>query len=71
LLSQPKDYRLGITALQETRWQGEDTVDVESPTLCCSGKEEGTGELGAAFIVEGSMKRNVLDVKAVDERICV
>jgi exonuclease III len=71
LFSQLKEYRLGITALQETRWQGKDITDMKSHTLFYSGKEEETRELGVAFIVERSMKRNILDFKAVDERICV
>jgi exonuclease III len=71
LLPQLKEYRLGITALQETRWQGKDIMDMKSHTLFYSGKEEGTRELGVAFIAERSTKRNVLDFKAVDERICV
>jgi exonuclease III len=71
LLSQLKEYRLGITALQETRWQGKDVMGMKSHTLFYSGKEEGTRELGVAFIVERSMKRNTLYFKAVDERICV
>ena len=71
LLSQLKQYKLDITALQETRWQGKDIMDMKSHTLFYSGKEEGTREFGVAFIVERNMKRNVLDFKAVDERICV
>ena len=46
-------------------------MDIKSHTLFYSGKEEGTREFGVAFIVERSMKWNVLDFKAVDERICV
>jgi exonuclease III len=71
LLSQLKQYKVDITALQETRWQGKDITDMKSHTLFYSGKEEGTREFGVAFIVERNMKRNVLDFKAVDERICV
>jgi endonuclease/exonuclease/phosphatase family metal-dependent hydrolase len=71
LLSQLKEYRLGITALQETRWQGKDIMDMKPRTLFYSGKEEGTRQLWVAFIVERSMKRNILDFKAVDERICI
>ena len=70
LLSQLKQYKLDITALQETRWQGKDIMDMKSHTLFYSGKEEGTREFGVAFIVERNMKRNVLDFKAIDERIC-
>ena len=71
LLSQLKEYRLAIMALQETRWQGKDTTDMKSHILFYSGKEEGTGEFWVAFVVERDMKRNVLYFKAVDEQICV
>jgi hypothetical protein len=30
---------------------------------------EGTGEFGVIFVVDRTMKRNVLDFKAVDERV--
>jgi len=36
-----------------------------------SGKEKGTREFWVEFVVERSMKRNVLDFKAVDERMCI
>jgi hypothetical protein len=71
LLSQLKEYGLGITAVQERRWQGKDLMDMKSHTLFYSGKEEGTREFGVAFIAERSMKRYVLDFKAVDERMCL
>ena len=71
MLSQLKEYRLAITALQETRWQGKDVMDMKSHTLLYSGKEGGTRESGVAFVVERNIKRNVLDFKAVDERMCV
>jgi hypothetical protein len=58
-------------ALQETRWQGKVIMDMKSHTLFYSGKEVGTREFGAAFVVERNMQRNVLDFWAVDERICV
>jgi exonuclease III len=71
LLSQLKKYKLGITALQETRWRDKDIMDMKSHALFYSGKEEGTRELGVVFIVETNTKWNILDFKAVDERICV
>jgi len=71
LLSQLKEYRLAITALQETKWQGKDIMDRKSHTLFYIGKEGGTREFGVAFVAERNMKRNVLDFKAVDERMCV
>jgi len=46
-------------------------MDMKSHTLFYSGKEKGVREFGVAFVVERNMKRNVLDFKAVDERICV
>ena len=36
-----------------------------------SGKEEGTREVGVEFVAVKNMKRNILEFKAVDERICV
>jgi hypothetical protein len=33
LFSQLKEYRLAITALQETRWQGKDIMDMKSHTF--------------------------------------
>jgi len=68
LLSQLKEYRLAITALQETRWQqGKDIMDMKPHTLFYSDKEKGVREFGVAFVVERNMKRNGLDFKAVDE----
>jgi hypothetical protein len=71
LLCQLKEYRIVITALQETRWQCKDIMDMKSRTLFYSGKERGTREFGVAFVVERNMKRTGLDFKAVDERMCV
>jgi endonuclease/exonuclease/phosphatase family metal-dependent hydrolase len=71
LLSQLKEYRLVVTALREKRWQGKDIKDMKSHTIFYSGKVEGSRELGVAFVVERSMKVNVLDFIAVDERMCV
>jgi len=36
-----------------------------------SGKVKGTRESGVAFVVVRTMNRNVLDFKAVDNRICI
>ena len=58
-------------ALQETRWQGKDIMDMKSHTLFYSGKEEGTREFGVAFVVERNTKQNVLDFRAVNEQMCV
>jgi hypothetical protein len=46
-------------------------MDMKSHTIFYSGKEEGTRGFGVAFIVERDMKMNVLDFKAVSERICL
>jgi len=40
-------------------------------TIFYSGKEKGTGEFWVAFVVERITKRNVLDFKAVGERMCI
>jgi hypothetical protein len=44
---------------------------MESYVHFSSGKEIGTREFGVEFVVERSMKRKVLDFKAVDKRICI
>ena len=67
LLSQLNEYRLVITALQETRWQGKDIMDVKSHTLFYIGKGGGNREFEVAFVAERNMKRNVLDFEAVNE----
>jgi hypothetical protein len=46
-------------------------MEMKSHTLLYSGKEGGTKEFGVAFVVERNMKRNILDFKGVDERMCV
>jgi exonuclease III len=71
LLSQLKEYRPDIKALQETRWEGKNIMDTKSHTPFYGGKGKGTKEFGAAFVVYSSMKRNTLAFKAVDERICI
>ena len=67
MLSQSKEYRLAVTALQEIRWQNKGIMDMKSHTLLYSGKEGGTREFGVAFVVERNMKQNILVFKAVDE----
>jgi hypothetical protein len=44
---------------------------MKSHILFYSEKEKGTTDFGVAFVVNRSMKRNVLDCKAVDDRICI
>ena len=64
LLSQLKEYKLAITALQETRWQDKDIMDMKSHTLFNGGKERGTREFEVAFVVERNMKRNTLSLRS-------
>ena len=52
-------------------WQGKDITDIKSHILFYSAKENGTTQLGVAFVVNRSMKRKVLDFKAADDRICI
>jgi hypothetical protein len=53
------------------RWQGKDITDKKSHILFYIGKEKGHHSVGVAFVVHRSMKRNVLDTKTVDDRICI
>jgi endonuclease/exonuclease/phosphatase family metal-dependent hydrolase len=76
LLCQLKEYKLAKRALQEKVLQGKDIMNMKhththTHTHFYSGKEEGIIKCGVAFIVERNMKRNVLDFKAVDKRLCV
>jgi exonuclease III len=51
-LSQLQQYRRDITALQETRWQGKDIMNMKSHALFYSVKEKGTRECGVAIVTE-------------------
>jgi hypothetical protein len=60
LLHQIQQYQLKITAIQEIRWLGKGIFDTRSHTVLYSGKEKGAHEAGVAFIIDKTIKRNIL-----------
>jgi len=71
LLSQLNEQKFDIATLQGTRWQGKDIMDTKSHIAFASGKEKGTREFGVGFVVDRNMKRDAVDFKADDDRMCI
>jgi exonuclease III len=71
LLHQIQQYQLNVTAIQEIRLLGKGIFDTRSHTVLYSGKEKGAHEAGVAFIVDKTIKRNILKFDPVNERDCV
>jgi len=46
-------------------------MDKKGDIIFVSGKEKGTRDFGVGFVVDRSMKRDALDFKADDERMCI
>jgi hypothetical protein len=63
-------YKLELLAIQETRWLGQGVHDYKGFIVFHSGKNDGSHELGTAFII-GKKLRNVTHVLPMNERICV
>jgi hypothetical protein len=59
-----------LISLQEARWKGKNTIFMKSHKLFYCGNGKSIREFGVPFVVDGNMKRSVLDFEAV-ERICV
>ncbi|XP_050502575.1 craniofacial development protein 2 isoform X2 [Diabrotica virgifera virgifera] len=70
LLHELKRYKIGITAVQETKWLGKGIRDTKTHTILYSGKDEGNKEFGVAFILDNKMKHLITDFQAINERIC-
>jgi len=69
LLSQLDSYKMGFTAIQETRWTGERIIDKKNHTIfySCVRKHH---MFGTGFIVNKRIKHLVRDFKAKTPRIC-
>jgi exonuclease III len=63
-------YKIDIMVLQEMRWQGQGRFDKPDYTLLYSGSKEKTGQLGTGFMMNKTMKRNLLDFERQNNRIC-
>jgi exonuclease III len=71
LLQQLQHYHMQITAIQETKWVGNNVYDTGTYTIMQSGKQKGKREFGLAFIVDKVTKNNILAFTPVNKRICV
>jgi exonuclease III len=69
LTQQLQKYQIKITAVQETKWMGNEIWDTKTHTIFQSGKSNGKREFGVAFIVNKEMK-NILGCTPVSERMC-
>src|ERR1700704_6554197 len=63
--------KLDITAVQETRWPGKDSMISSDFTFYYSGKSnESPREYGTGFMVFGRARNAVIDFNPIDERLC-
>ena len=70
LLQEISKCNLKIVAFQETKWLGEDIMDMKSHTICYSGKKTGIKEFCVAFVIKRDIKDIILDFKPINEKIC-
>ena len=70
LSSALKAAKLDITAIQETRWPGQNLLTSKDYKFYYSGKKDGPREFGTGFMVFGKSRNAVLGFNPVDERIC-
>lgn len=70
LLLELERYKVKIAALQETRWNNKDISDVRTHTILSSGSTTGTRQFGVAFVVDKSLKPQILDFQPISERLC-
>lgn len=68
LKAQMTKYKIKIAALQETKWKGVKVMDSKGYTMFCSGGNNNT--FGTGFLVDKSVKGNVIKFEAVNERLC-
>jgi exonuclease III len=71
VVPQLQQYKTHIAAIQETKWHGKAIMDMKTHTILHSTKEEGRHEQGVAFIADNIVKNNILDFRAINERICI
>lgn len=70
LPKQIRKYKLNIVAIQETKWLGNEIIDMGSYTILKSGKASGNREFGVAFIVDKTFKLLIIDFKPINEKLC-
>ena len=71
LTSELRAAKNDITAVQETRWPGKDSMSSRDYMFYYSGKSiDSPREFGTGFIVFGNAKNAVMGFDPVDERLC-
>ena len=71
LSSALKAAKLDITAIQETRWPGQNLLTSKDYKFYYSGKKDGPRKFGTGFMVFGKSRNAVLGFNPVDEWICI
>jgi hypothetical protein len=70
LILELRHYKCNVTAIQETRWRGADTVyKCNGFTVLSSGGRG--GQFGTAFIVDANWGKHIIGWTPVSERICI
>ena len=69
LVLELRHYRCNITAIQETKWIGQQVFDCQRFTIFSSGGTKSS--FGTGFIVDPKWAKHVVDWKPINERICV
>jgi hypothetical protein len=67
-LKEMDKYRIKIGALQERRWKGQGIIVSGNHILMYSGGD--TGSKGVGFLLHTSMKPNVINFTAINDRMC-
>lgn len=70
LLDQLDKYKIGIAAIQETKWLGKEIMEYGFHVILKSGKETGNREFGVAFVVSKELKHKITHFEPINERIC-
>ena len=69
-ITELRHYKCNVTALQETRWRGKDTVYEHRGFTVLSSGGRG-GQFGTAFIVDARWGKHIIDWKPINERMCI
>jgi hypothetical protein len=64
-----QDYKVDITAVQETRWIGQGVLEKRNCSVyyCC---QKSKCEFGCGSLVNSKIKHSVLDFKPINHRLC-
>ena len=68
-IKQLQKYKMDITAIQEMRWTGSGSIQMENSLVFWSGEEE-RHEFGCGFVVNGKLKSAIIDFKPINKRMC-